>query len=95
MPHAETASRDRLLYVLVGALLFLSVLLRAWNLPLVHDEARTWLVYVLSGDFLPFRAQWDAGNHVLVTAIAWLARCSASIPARSITPGGIANPRSL
>jgi hypothetical protein len=74
MPHAETASRDRLLYVLVGALLFLSVLLRAWNLPLVHDEARTWLVYVLSGDFLPFRAQWDAGNHVLVTAIAWLAQ---------------------
>ncbi len=74
MPHAENASRDRLLYVLVGALLFLSVLLRAWNLPLVHDEARTWLVYVLSGDFLPFRAQWDAGNHVLVTAIAWLAQ---------------------
>lgn len=63
--------RPGLLYAALAALVGLLVLWRAWQLPLVHDEARTWLVYVLSGDFLPFHAQWDAGNHVLVTAVAW------------------------
>lgn len=63
--------RPGTLYAALAALVGLLVLWRAWHLPLVHDEARTWLVYVLSGDFLPFHAQWDAGNHVLVTAVAW------------------------
>lgn len=63
--------RPGMLYAALAALVGLLVLWRAGQLPLVHDEARTWLVYVLSGDFLPFHAQWDAGNHVLVTAAAW------------------------
>jgi hypothetical protein len=63
--------RPGTLYATLAVLVGLLVCWRAWHLPLVHDEARTWLVYVLSGDFLPFRAQWDAGNHVLVTAAAW------------------------
>ena len=65
--------RPGTLYAALAALAGMLVLWRAWHLPLVHDEARTWLVYVLSGDFLPFHAQWDAGNHVLVTAAAWCA----------------------
>ena len=63
--------RPGTLYAALAVLVGLLVCWRAWQLPLVHDEARTWLVYVLSGDFLPFRAQWDAGNHVLATAAAW------------------------
>jgi hypothetical protein len=63
--------RPGTLYATLAVLVGLLVCWRAWHLPLVHDEARTWLVYVLSGDFLPFHAQWDAGNHVLVTASAW------------------------
>jgi len=63
--------RPGTLYAALAVLVGLLVLWRAWQLPLVHDEARTWLVYVLSGDLLPFHAQWDAGNHVLVTGAAW------------------------
>lgn len=65
--------RPGTLYAALVVLVGLLVLWRAWYLPLVHDEARTWLVYVLGGEFLPFHAQWDAGNHVLVTATAWCA----------------------
>ena len=67
----STLRRPGTLYAVLAALVGLLVCWRAWHLPLVHDEARTWLVYVLSGDFLPFHAQWDAGNHVLVTAAGW------------------------
>lgn len=63
--------RPGMLYAALAALVGLLVCWRAWQLPLVHDEARTWLVYVLTSDFLPFSAQWDAGNHVLVTAAGW------------------------
>jgi hypothetical protein len=63
--------RPGMLYAALAVLVGLLVSWRAWQLPLVHDEARTWLVYVLTSDFLPFSAQWDAGNHVLVTASAW------------------------
>ncbi len=67
----STLRRPGTLYAVLATLMGLLVCWRAWHLPLVHDEARTWLVYVLSGDFLPFHAQWDAGNHVLVTAAGW------------------------
>lgn len=41
---------------------------RAALVPLIHDEAATFQVYVLSGEFLPGSAHWDAGNHLLATA---------------------------
>jgi hypothetical protein len=46
--------------------------LRAVLVPLTHDEARTFFVYTRTGEFLPWLGHWDAGNHVLCTALGWL-----------------------
>ncbi len=37
---------------------------------MVHDEVRTFHLFVLTGDFVPFVAEWDAANHLLLTALA-------------------------
>ncbi|HRD51014.1 MAG TPA: hypothetical protein PKY96_00325 [Flavobacteriales bacterium] len=44
--------------------------MRAALVPLAHDEAATFQTYVLTGNYLPYLAHWDAGNHLLVTAVA-------------------------
>lgn len=48
------------------------VLLRAIHVPTFHDEAATFFHYIVPGDFLPFKAHWDANNHFLNSALAWL-----------------------
>ncbi len=50
------------------------VVLRAALVPFIHDEARTFQTYVLTGEFLPFQAHWDAGNHLLATALAQISQ---------------------
>lgn len=62
--------RERLLFTIGAAVVFLYILLRALLVPIIHDEARTFQVFVATGDFLPFHAAWDAGNHLLATALA-------------------------
>lgn len=61
----------------VFAMLSLAVLAyataRAVLVPMVHDEATSFLAYVQSGEFLPFRAMWDANNHYLSSALGILA----------------------
>lgn len=64
--------RERRAFQLLTALAFVYVVLRAFLVPLTHDEARTFFVYTLSGRFLPFLSHWDAGNHLLCTALGWL-----------------------
>lgn len=64
--------RERRAFLLLTALAFVYVVLRAFLVPLTHDEARTFFVYTLSGRFLPFLSHWDAGNHLLCTALGWL-----------------------
>lgn len=46
--------------------------LRAWFVPVVHDEAATFLHYLQVDQFIPFFAMWDANNHVLNSALAYL-----------------------
>ena len=66
------STRDRNLFLLLAGVVFAYVVLRAFLVPLTHDEARTFFVYTLSGRFLPFLSHWDAGNHLLCTALGWL-----------------------
>ena len=63
-------TRERLLFTTGAVVVFVYILLRALLVPIIHDEARTFQVFVATGDFLPFHAAWDAGNHVLATALA-------------------------
>lgn len=53
------------LYFLLSALLFIYLFLRAVYVPLVYDEAATFFIYVLPGEYIPFYAYWDANNHIL------------------------------
>lgn len=62
---------ERLAFLLVALVAFLYVVLRAVKVPIVHDEAMTFFMYVETGRFLPFRSFWDAGNHLLCTALGW------------------------
>ena len=55
---------------LLVALAFLYICARAALVPLTHDEAATFQTYVLTGNYLPYLAHWDAGNHLLTTAVA-------------------------
>lgn len=60
---------ERLACIALGLAAFLYLFLRAAFVPLTHDEAATFQTYVLTGDYLPYLAHWDAGNHLLSTAV--------------------------
>lgn len=53
-------------------MLFVHALIRAACVPLVHDEATSFLAYAQSGHFLPFDSMWDANNHYLSTLLGML-----------------------
>ena len=72
MAEQAKSVRERRAFLLLTLLAFVYVVLRAFLVPLTHDEARTFFVYTLSGQFLPFSSHWDAGNHLLCTALGWL-----------------------
>lgn len=61
---------ERFACIAVALAAFLYLLLRAALVPLTHDEAATFQTYVLTGNYLPYLAHWDAGNHLLSTAVA-------------------------
>lgn len=63
---------ERTAFIVAAALVFCYVAVRSVTVPIVHDEAMTFFYYVETGDFLPFKAHWDAGNHLLCTALAWI-----------------------
>jgi len=65
----DIPQRDRHRFVVLAGLVFIYVVLRALLVPLTHDEARTFFVYTLSGEYLPWLSHWDAGNHLLCTAL--------------------------
>lgn len=47
----------------ISLLVFIYVLRRAASVPLVHDEATSFLAYAQTRHFLPFASMWDANNH--------------------------------
>ncbi len=49
----------------LSLLVFFHVLVRAATVPLVHDEATSFIAYAQTGHFLPFASMWDANNHYL------------------------------
>lgn len=63
---------ERLLAALSVLLLFVYVVLRAIYVPTFHDEAATFFHYLVPGKFLPYSAHWDANNHILNSALAYL-----------------------
>jgi len=62
---------ERLSFLAASALVFGYILLRAFTVPIVHDEAMAFISFAERGRFIPFHSNWDAGNHVLCTALGW------------------------
>lgn len=60
-------------YVLFTTLVMVYLVLRAWKVPLVHDEVITFFNYISYGRLAPFNDYTDANHHLLNT---WLSRLS-------------------
>jgi len=61
-------------YITLGGFVFVFIylLLRAFYVPIVHDEAATFFHYIHSENFIPPDALWDANNHILNSALAYI-----------------------
>jgi hypothetical protein len=57
---------------LVGAALFVYLVLRAIYSPILHDEIATFYHYIQPGKFIPPDALWDANNHLLNSLLTWV-----------------------
>lgn len=55
----------RLIYFLGSFFLLLYLTARSILVPFVYDEAATFFIYILPGEFIPFNSYWDANNHLL------------------------------
>jgi len=58
--------------ILLALFVFLSayLILRAINVPIVHDEAVTFFYYIQGGNYLPPNAHWDANNHIFNSVLS-------------------------
>ncbi len=63
---------ERWLFAGCALAVFAYVLARALLVPLVHDEATSFLAYMQPGRFLPFASMWDANDHYLNSALGAL-----------------------
>jgi len=52
-------------YFFTALCIFVYLIIRAICIPPVHDEAATYIHYIQQGQWLPFKAHWDANNHIL------------------------------
>ncbi|MFC2110981.1 hypothetical protein ACFLQ5_00865 [Bacteroidota bacterium] len=58
------------IFIALSALIWIYLWLRAYYIPLVHDEAATFFHYIHPEEFLPYIAHLDANNHFLNSALA-------------------------
>lgn len=61
-----------LVSVSIFLLVFLYLAIRAFMVPLVHDEVATFFHYIQKGEFLPPHAHWDANNHLLNSMLSYI-----------------------
>ncbi|MCA1751717.1 MAG: ArnT family glycosyltransferase [Cryomorphaceae bacterium] len=59
------------LFAAIALAVFIYVVLRAIFVPISHDEAVTYLLYVQRGHFLPHNMIWDANNHILNSVLMY------------------------
>ena len=52
-------------YLFAATAIWIYLMLRAWFVPPVHDEAATFFHYINHGEYNPGKALWDANNHIL------------------------------
>jgi hypothetical protein len=62
---------EKRIYIILTALLWIYLWLRAILIPAAHDEVATFFYYVHRGEFFPFFSHWDTNNHYLNSALSW------------------------
>ena len=60
---------DRIVFLVLACAVLGYVIVRAFLVPMVHDECASVLWFVQPGEWLPDRSHWDANNHFLSTGI--------------------------
>ena len=63
--------KDGLIAIFIFSLVFIYLAIRAFMVPLVHDEVATFFHYIQKGEFLPPLAHWDANNHILNSILSY------------------------
>jgi len=61
---------EKSIFLCFSVLIFLYSALRCFFVPIFHDEAATFFHFIQVDSYIPFYAEWDAGNHLLNTALA-------------------------
>ena len=64
------SSTERKLVLVLFALLWVFLFIRAIYVPVLHDEIATFFYYIQSDNYMPPAAHWDANNHVLNSMLA-------------------------
>lgn len=57
-------------FVILSLVTFTIIFLRAYLVPMNHDESATFFYYIQSGEYVPFYSHMDANNHVLNSAFS-------------------------
>lgn len=65
-------SLTNLIILLLAIVIFSYLLLRAYFLPPLNDEALSYFYFIMHGKFIPFFSEWDANNHFLNSFLSWL-----------------------
>lgn len=58
-------------FLILSALVWLYILIRAWSMQLSIDESATFFMYIQTGRFIPPHAVVDANNHILNSFLSW------------------------
>lgn len=66
-----TGPKRHFLFIALSAVVFAYIAVRAYTVPVSHDEAVTFFLYVQTGAFLPHNMIWDANNHILNSALMY------------------------
>jgi hypothetical protein len=72
MAQAPSYTFERTGYFILSCAVLTYVTARAVFVPLIHDESVTFFIYLSTGAFQPGYAHWDAGNHLLNTALSYV-----------------------
>ncbi len=59
-------------FVCISIVVLIIFSIRAYVIPLCHDEVATFFFYIQSGKFIPYHAHLDANNHVLNSTLSWV-----------------------
>jgi hypothetical protein len=69
LTNTEFTKTEKAILFSVGLLLFAFIIARAICVPMIGDELGTFYWYIQQGEFLPYKAHWDANNHLVNSAL--------------------------